>query len=264
MASRIDWATDIHLKVEEQNLGCGLATSSAVSWALANADRIVVFDDDCLPDPSFLRFCDVLLERYCDDERVMHIGATNWGSAPERFGGYSYAFTSFAPVWGWATWRRAWALNDYDLESWPRVKTTGLVDGMSMERRMLRLLQQDWQAAHVDGGEWDQKWQYSVLRQHGLSICPSRNLVVNIGFRPDGTQLKEPDLLFTSLPLEEIEFPLRHPPEVARNPSVDSVFTRIYWQKRGWPGRLFRTVVRNPELNRLVRTAVRRTLPRPR
>ena len=263
IASHVAWATAIHTKISEQNLGCGLATSSAVSWALERHDRVIVFDDDCLPDPSFLALCDELLERYRDDERVMHIAATNWGASSERFGSYSYAFTAFAPVWGWATWRRAWSLNDYDLDSWTRVKSSGLLRGMSIEPRMRRLLERDWQAAQLDGGEWDQKWQYSLLRQHGLSICPARNLVVNIGFRPDGWQLKEPDLLFGGLPLEAVGFPLRHPPEVVRNPSVDSVFTRIYWQKRGWPGRAFRWLVRNPGLNRIVRTVVRRWLLRP-
>jgi hypothetical protein len=261
-AREVDWATAVHTKVEEQNLGCGLATSSAVSWALQEVEELIIFDDDCLPDPSFLHLCDELLDRYRDDERVMQIGATNWGAAAERFAGYSYAFTSFAPVWGWATWRRAWALNDYELESWPRVKASGLARGMSVEPRFRRLLERDWEQVRAGHGTWDYQWQYSVLRHHGLNICPAHNLVLNIGFRADGTQLKGEDLFFSKIPLESVEFPLVHPPEVANNPSVEEVFARVYWQKKGWPGRLFRRLVRNEQLNRAIRTVARRLLPR--
>jgi hypothetical protein len=257
------WPTKTHFKLEQENRGCGKAITSAVSWALEHVEQIIVFEDDCLPDPSFLGFCDELLERYRHDERVMQIAATNWGASPSRFNGSSYGFASFAPVWGWATWRRAWALNDFELRSWTRLRETGQFSGMAIEPRFRRLLERDWKQVLAGQGTWDHQWQYSVLRHHGLSVVPARNLVVNTGFRRDGTQLRGHDLFFGSLPLERLEFPLRHPPEVARNPAVEAVFARVYWQKHGWPGRLFRRLVRNPELNRAIRTAVRRALPRP-
>jgi hypothetical protein len=263
IARAIDWAENVHFNVLEANLGCGRAVSSAISWALGQVEELIIFEDDCLPHPSFLRMCDELLERYRDDERVMQISATNWGASQRGFAGYSYAFCSFAPVWGWATWRRAWELNDYTLDSWPRLKATGLVKGMSIDPKFRRLLERDWERVLAGGGTWDHQWQYSVLRNHGLSVIPARNLVVNIGFRADGTQLQGEDRFFSNLPLEALEFPLRHPDEAIRNPTVEAVFARVYWQKLGWPGRLFRWLVRDPRINRVIRTAVRRALPRP-
>jgi hypothetical protein len=65
--------------------------------------------------------------------------------------------------------------------------------------------------------------------------------------------------VFTTLPLERLDFPLRHPPEVTRNPSVESVFERIYWQKLGWPGRFYRFAIASER----VRHVVRRFVPRP-
>jgi len=263
LAEGIDWATQLHLKVPEQNLGCGPAVSAAITWALSQVPQVIIIEDDCLPDPSFLRFCDELLERYRDDERVMQICGTNWGAAPARFGGHSYAFTSFAPIWGWATWRRAWDLYDYELASWPRLKAAGMEKGMAVSDRFRRLLERDWAMVREGQGTWDHQWQYSVLRHHGLSICPERNLVQNIGFSGDGTQITEPDRIFSRLPLEALEFPLRHPPEVVRSASVESVFEQVYWQKLGWPARSFRWLVRNPTLNTMLRLSLRKLLPRP-
>lgn len=264
LAERIDWAAPLHLKAEPRNLGCGPAVRAAIDWAFSQASELIVLEDDCLPDPSFLRFCDAMLARYRDDTRVMQIGGSNWGAAPERFVGASYAFTSFAPVWGWATWRRAWELYDYTLESWPRVRDSGLAEGMSLSRRFRRLLERDWDIVCAGGGTWDHQWQYSVLRHHGLNVCPARNLILNIGFGGDGTQITEPDRIFSRLPLEALEFPLRHPPEVARSANVEAVFERIYWQKLGWPARTFRRVVRHRWLNAALRRSWRALAPRPR
>ena len=195
----------------------------------------------------------------------MQISGTNWGAAPERFNGNSYAFTSFAPVWGWATWRRAWDLYDYDLETWPRAKADGLADSMPVSRRFGRLLRRDWDRVRAGGGTWDHQWQYTVIRNHGFSVCPERNVVRNIGFRADATHAAggTGDRIFSQLPLEEISFPLRHPPEVAHSPEVEAVFGRIYGQKRGLLAETFARVVRNPRLNHLMRRVWRRLLPRP-
>lgn len=264
LAESIDWATQVHLNIAASNLGCGPAVSAAISWALSRVPEIIVIEDDCLPDPSFLHLCDELLDRYRDDTRVMQIGGSNWGAAPERFGDDSYAFTSFAPIWGWATWRRAWALYDYRLDSWPRVKASGLAQGMSLTPRFRRLLERDWDSVRAGGGTWDHQWQYTVLRHHGLNVCPRRNLVKNIGFADDGTQTRQADQIFSRLTADALDFPLRHPPEVAPNASVESVFETVYWQKLGWPMRVLRWLVRAPRLRRAISVTLRKFLPLPR
>jgi hypothetical protein len=248
----IDGVSELKIKAEETNLGCGPAVSSAISWALSEVTEIIVIEDDCLPDPSFLSFCDELLERYRHDERVMHIAGTNWGADAGRYDGYSYAFTSFAPIWGWATWRRAWEMYDYELESWPRVKQSGLASGMAISARFRRLLERDWDLVRAGGGTWDHQWQYAVMRHHGLSVSPAANMVINMGQGANATQQRgESDRIVSTFTLGSTEFPLRHPPEVARNASVESVFERVYWQKFGWPGRLYRSLT-NQRVRRLI------------
>lgn len=263
LARSVDWAARLNLKLEERNLGCGPAISAAISWALSRVPEVIIIEDDCLPDPSFLRLCDELLARYRDDTRVMQIGGSNWGAAPARFAGHSYAFTSFAPVWGWATWRRAWELYDFALESWPRVRSSGLAEGMSVSPRFRRMLEQDWENVLAGRGTWDHQWQYTVLRHHGLSVCPARNLVQNIGFAGGGTQLQSADRILSRVRLEHLEFPLSHPPEVAHSASVESVFEQVYWQKFGWAARIYRWVIRVPVLGPLLRRVARAVVPRP-
>lgn len=253
LAESIRGSSKMHFKIEPKNLGCGEAVRSAIDWALAQVPEIIILEDDCLPSPSFFAYCDELLARYRDDWRVMQIAGSNWGANSARFSGYSYGFTSFAAIWGWATWRRAWNLYDFQLDSWPRLKASRQHHGMALSSRFRRLLERDWDIVLAGNGTWDHQWQYSVLRNHGLSICPAENLVVNIGFGPKGTQLTSHDRVFSNLPLAELPGILRHPPEVLRNASVESVFERIYWQKLGWPARTFRRFIKQPRLNAWVR-----------
>lgn len=263
IAEGLDFAQPLHLRALEQNLGCGLAVSAALDWAFESVDALIVLEDDCIPDPSFFAFCDDMLVRYRDDTRVMQIGGSNWGAAPERFVGASYAFTAFAPVWGWATWRRAWALYDYRLESWPRVRDSGLAAGMSITPRFRRMLEREWEIVRAGGGTWDHQWQYTVLRHHGLSICPARNLIRNIGFDDAGTQLRQADRILSQVPVRALDSPYAHPPEVARSASVESVFEAVYWQKFGWPADLYRALSRTPLLGGMIRRAARALVPRP-
>lgn len=263
LAEKIGWATQVHLKAEKQNMGCGPAVSSAISWALSLAEDIIVIEDDCLPDPSFFALCDELLERYRDDERVMQISGTNWGASAGRYGEYSYAFNSFAPIWGWATWRRAWKYYDFGLDSWPRIKSSGLAEGMALSKRFRKILEHEWEMIRAQGGTWDHQWQYTVLCHNGLCVSPQKNLVINIGFREDATAYTGADRVFSHLPFEQLPFPLRHPPEVMRNVSVEWVFEKIYWQKLGWPIRLYRRLVQNERIRSILRRIAHLILPRP-
>lgn len=259
----VDWNAAVHINAREENLGCGMAVSSGISWALSHVERVIVLEDDCLPDASFFRFCDELLERFADDERVMQIAASNWGASVERYGGYSYAFNAFAPVWGWATWRRAWELYEYRLDSWSRFKRSGLFEGIGISRRFRSMMGYEWDAVRAGGGTWDHQWQYAVMRHRGLSVSPSHNLSVNLGFRADATNVNEPDYVFSHLPLESIEFPLRHPPEVALNPAVDALFEKVYWHKVGRPFRTYRRLVRSERIRRQVRKVSQTARKRP-
>ncbi len=264
LAEGTHWAPNVHLNIREHNLGCGPAVASAIDWTFERVERAIVLEDDCLPDLSFFAFCDELLERYADDERVMQIAASNWGASEDRYRGWSYGFSTFGPVWGWATWRRAWKLYEYKLDSWPRFKRDGLLDGVAISKRFQSLMRYELDTVYAGGGTWDHQWQYAVMRHSGLSVSPSRNLCVNLGFRSDGTSVTEPDYVFSNMPLESLPGPLVHPPEVARNPAIDALFEKVYWHKLAPGIRLYRKLVRDERVRRQVRRVTQTARRRPR
>ena len=119
--NKIDWNGEVKTLFRDKNLGCKLAVSSAIDWFFENEEMGIILEDDCLPDPSFFYFCQELLQKYKDDKRVMMISGFNYllNSLEIR---ESYFFSNYYPIWGWATWRRAWKLYDNEMKNWDYFK----------------------------------------------------------------------------------------------------------------------------------------------
>ena len=74
--SQVDWPCELKTLFRDYNLGCGKAVSEAITWFFNSVEQGIILEDDCLPDSSFFTFCEVLLEKYKNDDRVSTIGAT--------------------------------------------------------------------------------------------------------------------------------------------------------------------------------------------
>jgi len=211
--SNIDWPCKVKKLFRRKNLGCKYAVSGAIDWFFNNVTEGIILEDDCLPDQSFFRFCQEMLEKYKDDERIMHISGTNVereSSIPE-----SYFFSNTFNVWGWATWRRAWKYYDVEMREWPKhnslkcMRNLGYLGYLSLLRawRILNLTYK----GKID--TWDYQWSFCCRINKGLSIISQKNTITNIGFE-EGTHtakdkenkkkmIERYDLMF---PLEENNF----------------------------------------------------------
>ena len=181
IATAVDWECELHILFRDRNLGCKEAVSSAITWFFEQEEEGIILEDDCLPHPDFFPFCEKLLEKYRDDERVMMIGGTNYLldklNIPE-----SYCFSRYFAIWGWATWRRAWAKYDITMEAWPRRKAEGALHSYYRQRFMRRHVSSAFDGAYSHRiNTWDTQWFYSCLFNNGLSIIPRVNMISNIG-----------------------------------------------------------------------------------
>lgn len=222
----VDWPCEVKTLFRDRNLGCKQAISSALTWFFEQEERGVILEDDCLPDLSFFPFCEELLERYKDDERIGHIGGNCF--LPGAIGeGLSYDFCSVTHIWGWATWRRVWQQVNVDFPFWEQHK----------EQRA-SLFCNKWEEIYFSsfipdalqhrGGlnPWGVFYYFSLRLQNQLSIYPSVNLVTNIGLGdPNATHTtKRSNKLL--VPSEAIRFPLKHPEYVMRNKKLDELAVR--------------------------------------
>lgn len=215
------WECEVLTNYSEINLGTRYRPASGLDWVFQNVEEAIFFEDDCLPHPDFFRFCDELLEKYRDDERVMMVSGNNF-MRDRKLSSDSYLFVHYIGIWGWATWRRAWRHYDVDLHRWKSVRDTQFLYNILGNDAEVALWRHFFD--RIVSGEsrtWDHQWQFACWAQRGLSIMPSVNLVSNFGFGPGAEHYKEFDPRLAEFPAVEMEFPLRHPLTMVRNRKAD-------------------------------------------
>jgi hypothetical protein len=234
IADEIDWDCDVRRYYAEENMGCGRRISSVITAALEDFESVIVLEDDCIPDPSFFAFCEQLLDRFRDDQRIMAISGDNFQKGRRRTDA-SYYFSKYPHCWGWATWRRAWQHFSLEIPQWPEFRDSGGLHAYCDSPGELE--HWTWQFDQVHQGNidtWAFPWMLCCWLQHGLTVLPSVNLVSNLGFRADGTHTlqKSP---FAELPTESIDFK-KHPSTVYRHAEADRFTDELVysgpWQRQ--------------------------------
>jgi hypothetical protein len=246
VVAEVDWPCEVTRIYADENIGLRLRIPTGIDEVFRSVDRAILLEDDCLPDPAFFPFCEEMLRRYADDERVMHVaGSQLLRPAPAREA--SYHFSRYPHIWGWGTWRRAWATYDVDLAGWQRLgrrqrdaRLAGMFEDDS-ERRYWRYV---WDGAR-EIESWDAQWSYALLDRSGLAVNPNSNLVSNIGFGEGATNAVEDPYGIAGRRLEGIAFPLRHPETVAADAEADARASLFFRRDTEPPGPPLRERVRD-------------------
>lgn len=216
----VDWPCEVRREFAADNMGCRKRVSSGLAWVFGEVPEAIILEDDCVPDASFFPYCDEMLDRYRDDTRIAQVSGSN-NQKGRRRGTHSYFFSRYNNVWGWASWRRAFRLYDVEMQRWPELRDSGWLTGLLGDPTVAHYWKQQFQAVYdrrID--TWDYQWIYSTWLNGMVSAVPNRNLVRNIGFGPGAshTPMHDP---FASDALERMDFPLDHPPSVARDGRAD-------------------------------------------
>jgi hypothetical protein len=221
----VDWPCDVLRNYSDANLGCAARVASGLNWAFSLSEELIVIEDDCLPDPSFFRYCEELLRRYRNDTRIGQICGTPLITA-ELKRESSYIFSRYGPIWGWASWRRAWDYYDLELKNWPKMRAARGLRSVVQSDAELQWRMNLYDSLHAGPPiTWDFQWGYAKLTQSLLSIIPCRNLVANIGFSVDATHTIGRKTGFAHHTMDD---PILHPKWVLPDPDFDRSFSRRY------------------------------------
>ena len=218
---QVDWDCELKTLFRDENLGCKMAVSSAITWFFENVEQGIILEDDCLPDPSFFPYCEELLNRYKDDTRIGHITGNNFlsGTVEKAF---SYDFCTYPHIWGWATWRRAWKNYDVNFPFWNEQKDKRS-DLLHNKRETIYFSSFISDTIHNRNGinTWDIQWLFTLRTQNQLTIYPAVNLVTNIGLGDSNAVHTSKKSKKYTISASAISFPLRHPKCVVRNKKID-------------------------------------------
>ena len=212
LEQNIDWECKVDKLYRKAHLSAKLSISGAITWFFDNEEQGIILEDDCLPSQSFFWFCEELLVRYKEDMRVWHIGGSSTLQDNILTNEYSYYFSKFNHIWGWATWASRWGKYDINLSSLDEFTNGKYIENISNDK----LLQKFWLSnfRNVCEGRvdtWDYQWYYTTWTNGGGAIIPTTNLISNIGFGEGATHTSDVEHKLANMPAGNVDFDLVHP-----------------------------------------------------
>lgn len=234
---KIDWDCEFKTLFREENLGCGKAVSGAITWFFENVEMGVILEDDCLPHDDFFPYCEELLIRYKDDNRISVISGNNAEITGNTKA--SYYFSAYCHVWGWASWRRVWSIYQYDINVFDHKELKHQINKYcsTLEEKMYWYYRADMvRSTKVMKkrkiNTWDYQAVFSYWMRNYLSILPQKCLITNIGFSDNATHttLKSNYKPFETFPI----LPLIYNNNVTQDKKADLEYYKYYMRKQLW------------------------------
>lgn len=232
-----EWPCQVHHLWQENHLGKTKMIETAIKWFFSQEEEGIILFDDTLPSYDFFPYCEELLSKYRNNERIYSIGGSylrhrSRKRYPKRIkkGGSSYFFSAYAATWGFATWRNR--MNDFTLS----------MDGYNsadfekiLEPYMHKQNHKNYWKRRFDSIKktnayyWDYQYNLHIWAHKGICITPYLNLTTNIGFKEKNNQRKLRRLKRNAYPI----MPLVHPDEIVQNNKEDKymfrhIFKRAY------------------------------------
>lgn len=225
----VDWPCNLVTMFQNVNLGCGRGPATAIEMFFSHEERGIILEDDCMPHPDFFEYCEELLILYQEDKRISFIGGCNY-NFPINFD-YSYAFMGgHHQTWGWATWKRTWDNFDYYLTGWDEKKIKSVIKHYYKDfRQRIYWLKKyrDVKKNRMNDSCWDYQFYFSCWEHHQLAICPSVNLVSNVGYGEDATHTKSEGSDLLSMKTQLI-IPISHPKQVEHKKQIDDFMMKRF------------------------------------
>ena len=224
-----------NIEIIERNKNWGLANNiiDGVTKIVNEYGRIIVLEDDIVTSPYFLKYMNEALNRYEDEERVMHISGYMYpiktDGLPDTF------FLKPTSCWGWATWKRAWKYFERNPEKQIKILTKNQIKDFNLNNSY------DYWSQIILNYQgklytWAIFWYLSVYLNNGLSLHPRESLTKNVGTDGSGVHFtSKTDIFETELSIKDSwEFPeeiVEHP--LARR-HLEDYFNKVkppFWRR---------------------------------
>lgn len=199
---QIDGFKSITIILREKNLGLANSIIDGVTKLCNDFGKVIVLEDDLITSPYFLQYMNDALNFYEKEESVVAIDAYMYpikSTMPETF------FLKDPGCWGWATWKRGWALfesNGSTLLEQLKGKNLEKVfdyDGAYPYTKMLM------DQIKRKNNSWAIRWYASVFLQDKLVLHVGRSLAHNIGNDSSGTHSGKTDLYNVELDAQPVK-----------------------------------------------------------
>jgi hypothetical protein len=223
----INWESEILYRYNETSEGPSIGIHNAISWAFESTDRLIILEHDYIPSKSFFYFCDSLLDKYLNDQRIWIISGLNHFEGRYNLNeNDSYFFSSFASIFGFATWKRCWNHVENKMESWPTFVSKNYklnYFDKSISNSIYKKFEHFYNERILSNNlnTWDLQFVFAILANSGTGIVPAVNLIKAVGLDGYNSSLASPFHFLSTNDNFKIE---NHPDFIQNNHLYDSMF----------------------------------------
>jgi|TARA_B100001093_G_scaffold518081_1_gene601740 hypothetical protein len=225
---KIDWSCEVIRDYSKVNLGLKKRIITGLNKVFEIEKKAIILEDDCYPHNDFFYFCDLMLERYFENKKIMFITGNNFQDKNEVYKS-DYYFSKYTHIWGWATWRDTWKKIIFDDSYWKskfenNIKFDNFVhhdEEYEYWKKFYYLVTQDKLQS------WSLYLLFSIWENNGLTVTPNQNLIKNLGLN-EGTNMKN-FINITKFEKNPLKKPLNNNTVFEQNVDKDlNVFRKIY------------------------------------
>lgn len=230
------WHCQVHTSWQEHHLGKAQMMLTAMRWFFEHEEEGIILMEDTIPCFDFFPYCEELLSRYRNNERIFSIGGTYLRNGCRKRhrkrihkGGESYFFSAYATCWGFATWRNRWqdfslSMDQYNSEDFAR----SIAPYMRKKKQRFYWIKRFNILKKYNATFWDYIYNFHIWTHNGLCISPYLNLITNEGFEKKNNR-RYRRLRKNTYPI----MPLSHAQQVEQNFKEDRymfqhIFKRAY------------------------------------
>ncbi len=208
----VDGFRSVEIIEREKNLGSAGSISDGITHLLTEHERAIFIEDDLICAPYALKFLTECLDRYEDQPNVMAATAYNYPPGLMRIPkGYEYD-VYFSPgffPWGWASWRRALDVIDWDVPDYEEFITSpSRIEAFRQIGEDLPGLLARQQAGELD--DWVLPLTYSQFNNNFVTVRPVQSLIDNVGHDGSGLHCHDTEIFRNDLSLARSRYRFPH------------------------------------------------------
>lgn len=224
----IDWDCEIVRNYAVTNRGVYENIGKGARWVFEREKSAIFLEDDNLPEVTFFRYCEEMLDRYAKDTRILWVCGTNYLEKYEPEDGSSYVFSQHLMPCGWASWNDKF-LKMYDGDM-VHFEDRGMQKKLKYAYECKALYRQQLYAMagtldklkNHKSVSWDHQMCFSLRANSVYGIAPKYNQIKNIGVDERSTHggvsmRKVMTRRFCGIESYPMEFPLTHPENVVKD-----------------------------------------------
>lgn len=230
----IDWNCKVYKIYADSNQGLYKMSQRTHKVIWENVDRCILLEDDQIPAVSYFKFCEELLEKYKNDERIECICGMNHLEEYDDCTS-DYFFSRQGSIWGIAIWKRVvekWYTFDYGSDKYiMKLLSQRTRNNRISWKRIIGYSKSEKYEGHVAAPEFF--IEFDMYAQNRLQIIPKVNMISNIGATGDSEHAAEINQLprgirkVFNMPIHELSFPMKHPKYVIPDVHYEKKRNRI-------------------------------------